>query len=181
MRIATQKIDRILDLVGELVITQSMLSGALAASDAAAQFGDSVEQLERNIRELQDSVMRVRMLPISFAFGRLPRIVHDLSARLDKQVELVIEGESTELDKTVLDHILDPLVHLTRNAIDHGLESPAERVAAGKPETGMLKIHAYHMSGAIVIEIEDDGRGIDTEQGAEPGRSRADSSPTTCS
>ena len=163
IRIATDKIDRILDLVGELVITQSMLSSA-ASNGVSKQFTQNLEQLEGNIRELQESVMRVRMLPIAFAFGRLPRIVHDLSARLGKQVDLQFEGENTELDKTVLDHIIDPLVHLTRNAIDHGLETAEARRIAGKPEVGQLRLAAYHLSGAIVIEIEDDGQGIDTDK-----------------
>jgi two-component system, chemotaxis family, sensor kinase CheA len=117
-------------------------------------------QLERNMRELQDSVMRVRMLPISFVFSRFPRMVRDLAQRLGKQVELKITGESTELDKTVMEKIGDPLVHLVRNSIDHGLEGPDDRRAAGKDPTGSVFLNAYHKGGSIVIEVADDGRGL---------------------
>ncbi len=166
MRIATDKIDRILDLVGELVITQSMLSRTshLAETVHSEQLLMSIDQLERNTRELQETVMKVRMLPISFAFGRLPRMIRDLSKQLGKKVNFVVSGESTEVDKTVLDHLLDPLVHLARNAIDHGLESPADREAAGKDPMGTLTLDAYHQSGSIVIKIIDDGKGIDDDR-----------------
>ncbi|MFK7734309.1 MAG: chemotaxis protein CheA [Pseudomonadales bacterium] len=174
IRIATNKIDRIMDLVGELVITQSILSGSISSqqNDNRQGLQSNLEDLERNTRELQESVMRVRMLPISFAFGRLPRIVHDLSTRLERPVNLKFEGEATELDKTVLDHLVDPLVHLTRNAIDHGIESPDMRRDAGKSETGTILLSAHHKSGSIVITIEDDGQGIDTEKVLEIARSK---------
>ncbi len=172
IRIATNKIDRIMDLVGELVITQSILSGSISSDNGTNRQGlqSNLEDLERNTRELQERVMRVRMLPISFAFGRLPRIVHDLSARLERPVNLQFEGEATELDKTVLDHLVDPLVHLTRNAIDHGIESPEQRKSAGKNETGTIRLSAHHKSGSIIITIEDDGQGIDTEKVLEIAR-----------
>ncbi len=162
IRVDTQKIDVLIDMVGELVITQSMLSqvGKELSADRAEELQDGLAQLERNTRELQDSVMRIRMVPISFAYSRLPRIVHDISRSLDKQVDLRLEGEQTELDKTVMEKIIDPLVHLVRNAVDHGIEPPGERRAAGKPETGTLTIDAYHKGGNIIIEIADDGRGI---------------------
>ncbi|MFZ5537334.1 MAG: chemotaxis protein CheW [Pseudomonadota bacterium] len=171
IRVGIEKVDAIIDLVGELVITQSMLG---QFSEEVERDGfhigmlqrlrDGLAQLERNTRELQENVMRIRMLPISVAFNRFPRMVHDISRQLGKQVELRIFGENTELDKTVLEKIGDPLVHLVRNALDHGLETPEERRAAGKPEMGALTLNAYHKGGSIVIEISDDGRGINKER-----------------
>jgi len=173
IRVDLSKIDQMVNLVGELVITQSMLS----------QFGEQAEQssdnsqetnmewvdklkeglthLERHTRELQESVMNIRMLPVSFAFNRMPRIVHDVSQKLGKQIELVMEGEGTELDKTMLEQLTDPLVHIVRNSIDHGIESPEVRTAAGKPEKGTVKMAAFHQGGNILIQITDDGAGID--------------------
>jgi two-component system chemotaxis sensor kinase CheA len=121
---------------------------------------DGLAQLERTTRELQESVMRIRMLPIGSVFNRFPRLVHDLERKLDKRVKLELHGEGTELDKTVLEKIGDPLVHLVRNAIDHGLESPEQRRNAGKSETGTLKLNAYHEGGNIVVQISDDGAGL---------------------
>lgn len=166
IRVGTEKLDSLINLVGELVITQSMLSqlGENFEISRLPQLIDGLEQLERNTRELQEGIMRIRMLPISFAFNRLPRLVYDLSAKMGKQVELLISGEQTELDKTVMEKIGDPLVHLVRNALDHGLETPAQRRAAGKPETGLLHLNAYHQGGTIVIEISDDGAGLDQEK-----------------
>lgn len=166
IRVGTEKVDSLINLVGELVITQSMLSqlGENFEISRLPQLIDGIEQLERNTRELQEGIMRIRMLPISFAFNRLPRLVYDLSAKMGKQVELSISGEQTELDKTVMEKIGDPLVHLVRNALDHGLETPAQRRAAGKPETGLLHLNAYHQGGTIVIEISDDGAGLDQEK-----------------
>jgi two-component system chemotaxis sensor kinase CheA len=171
IRVGIEKVDAIIDLVGELVITQSMLG---QFSEEVERDGfhigmlqrlrDGLAQLERNTRELQENVMRIRMLPISVAFNRFPRMVHDISRQLGKQVELRIFGENTELDKTVLEKIGDPLVHLVRNALDHGLETPEERRTAGKPEMGTLTLNAYHKGGSIVIEISDDGRGINKER-----------------
>ena len=125
---------------------------------------DGLAQLERNTRELQESVMRIRMLPISFTFQRFPRLVHDLSNQLGKKVELKMSGEQTELDKTVMEKIGDPLVHLVRNSMDHGIESPAQRIAAGKPEMGTVNLNAFHQGGNIVIEINDDGGGLNAEK-----------------
>jgi two-component system chemotaxis sensor kinase CheA len=125
---------------------------------------DGLSELERNTRELQESVMRIRMLPISFAFNRFPRMVHDLSAKLGKQIELKMSGEQTELDKTVMEKIGDPLVHLVRNSIDHGIESPEQRRAAGKPEVGVVHLNAYHQGGHIIIEIHDDGAGLNRDR-----------------
>jgi two-component system chemotaxis sensor kinase CheA len=120
-----------------------------------------LDQLLQNTKELQESVMRIRMLPISFAFNRFPRLIHDLSIKTGKEIELVIKGEQTELDKTVMEQIGDPLVHLVRNAVDHGIESKEVRIANGKDAKGKISLHAYHMGGSIVIEINDDGGGID--------------------
>ncbi len=166
IRVGTDKVDSLINLVGELVITQSMLSqlGENFDLSRAQQLIDGLEQLERNTRELQEGIMRIRMLPISFAFNRFPRLVHDLSAKMGKQVELKLSGEQTELDKTVMEKIGDPLVHLVRNSLDHGLETPEKRLAAGKPETGLLHLNAYHQGGTIVIEISDDGAGLNEEK-----------------
>ena len=165
IRIATDKVDTLINLVGELVITQSMLNRAGLRDDVdKEQLAEQLVQLERNTRELQESVMRVRMLPISFAFSRLPRLVRDLSKKLDKRIDLVVEGESTELDKTVLERMMDPFVHLVRNSIDHGIETPEERVAAGKSENGTLTLRSYHQGSNVVIEIIDDGKGIDSDK-----------------
>lgn len=166
LRVNTEKLDDLVNLVGELVITQSMLGQIGREYDASKveQLIAGLATLERNTRELQESVMRIRMVPISYTFNRFPRMVHDLCSRLGKKVELRVIGEGTELDKTVIEKIGDPLVHVVRNALDHGLETPAERLAAGKPETGVLRLSACHRGGEIVIEISDDGRGIPRER-----------------
>lgn len=166
LRVATEKVDALINLVGELVITQSML-GRFAEKYEPADIESlrrSLTQLTRNTRELQESVMQIRMLPIGFSFNRFPRLVHDLSRKLGKKVELKLSGENTELDKTVLEKIGDPLVHLVRNALDHGLESPAQRLAAGKGETGTLELCAFHEGGSIIIEVKDDGAGLNKDR-----------------
>jgi two-component system chemotaxis sensor kinase CheA len=162
IRVSIEKIDALINMVGELVITQSMLNELSDNFDMGRlpRLLDGLAQLGRNTRELQESVMRIRMIPISFAFNRFPRLVHDLSAKLGKKIELKMTGEQTELDKTVLEKIGDPLVHLVRNSLDHGIETPDVRRAGGKPETGTLHLSAYHQSGNIVIEIADDGAGL---------------------
>jgi len=169
IRVSIDKIDALINMVGELVITQSMLSqigeGIHEAGHARfEQLRDGLAQLERNSRELQESVMRIRMLPISFAFSRFPRLVHDLGQKLGKKVELKLSGEQTELDKTVMEKIGDPLMHLVRNALDHGIELPEVRRACGKPETGQVHLNAFHQGGNIVIEIRDDGAGFNRER-----------------
>ncbi len=163
IRVGIDKVDSLINLVGELVITQSMLSelGNNFEVDKLDRLSSGLEQLLQNTKELQESVMRIRMLPISFAFNRFPRMIRDLAAKTGKQVELKLSGEQTELDKTVMEQIGDPLVHLVRNAIDHGIETAEERLANGKPEQGTILLDAYHQGGNIVIEIRDDGRGID--------------------
>ena len=162
IRVGIDKVDALINMMGELVITQSMLSdiGEKFELSQLGRLRDGLVQLERTTRDLQESVMRIRMLPIASVFNRFPRLVHDLERKLDKRVRLELHGEHTELDKTVLEKIGDPLVHLVRNAIDHGLESPAQRKAAGKSETGTLKLNAYHEGGNIVVQISDDGAGL---------------------
>jgi two-component system chemotaxis sensor kinase CheA len=166
LRVATEKVDALINLVGELVITQSMLGRFADGYEPKnlESLRQGLAQLSRNTRELQESVMQIRMLPIGFSFNRFPRLVHDLSRKLGKKVELKLCGENTELDKTVLEKISDPLVHLVRNALDHGLELPAQRVAAGKGETGTLELNAFHEGGNIIIEVKDDGAGLDTKR-----------------
>jgi two-component system, chemotaxis family, sensor kinase CheA len=175
IRVATEKVDNIINLVGELLITQSMLSGFADGIDPddLDRLRQGLSQLARNTRELQESVMQIRMLPISFAFNRFPRIVHDLSRKLGKKVELKLLGEGTELDKTVLEKITDPLVHLVRNALDHGLETPDRRLAAGKHETGTIELSAFHEGGNIIIEVRDDGAGLNKPRILEKARERA--------
>ena len=166
IRVSTDKIDNMLNLVGELVITQSILNRVCRDHelDAHDKLQDCLEQLERNTRELQEQTMGIRMLPVDNAFQRIPRIVHDLSIAQGKQVELEFSGETTELDKTVLEKIGDPLVHLVRNALDHGIESPADRTSKGKPEQGKIRINASHEGGYVMLRISDDGRGIDRDR-----------------
>ena len=165
IRVDTSKIDTLINMVGELVITQSMLSlvGEHFSIDKIDQLKTGLIQLERHTRELQESVMNIRMMPISFVFSRFPRLAHDLSSKLNKKIELKLVGEHTEVDKTVVELISDPLVHLVRNSLDHGIEMPADRVAAGKPETGTVTLEAYHRGGNIVIEVKDDGKGLNKE------------------
>jgi len=166
IRVGIDKVDALINLVGELVITQSMLGqlGEDFSMDKVERLKDGLAELERNTRELQENVMSIRMLPISFAFNRFPRMVHDLCGKLDKKIELKMSGEQTELDKTVMEKIGDPLVHLVRNAVDHGIETPETRLQAGKPETGTVHLNAYHQGGNILIEISDDGAGLNRER-----------------
>ncbi|MGN7725651.1 chemotaxis protein CheA [Luteimonas sp. 22616] len=166
IRVAVAKVDALINLVGELVITQAMLRQRSEQLDPIANEAllSGLVQLERNTRDLQESVMGVRMLPVEFAFSRFPRMVRDLATRLGKKVRLRTHGEATELDKGVIEKIVDPLVHLVRNAIDHGLESPEERIAAGKDQTGTVTLDAAHQGACIIIEISDDGRGLDRER-----------------
>ena len=165
IRVGVDKVDNLINLVGELVITQSMLSelGNDFDMDKVERLTSGLEQLLQNTKELQESVMRIRMLPISFAFNRFPRLVHDLAVKTGKEMELVIKGEQTELDKTVMEQIGDPLVHLVRNAADHGIETSEVRLANGKSAKGTISLDAYHQGGNIVIEINDDGAGINRE------------------
>lgn len=166
IRVSTQKIDALINMAGELVITQAMLAQlGEKLEDTGLQeiehLRDGLAELERNSRELQDAVMSIRMLPISFAFSRFPRMIRDLTTKMDKKVRLVTTGEQTELDKTVMEKIGDPLVHLVRNSFDHGIEMPEDRRKAGKDEVGTIELNAYHQGGNIVIEVADDGKGLD--------------------
>ena len=162
LRVSVEKVDQLINLVGELVITQAMLAQNSLGLDAALhqQLSAGLANLERNTRDLQEAVMSIRMIPMSMVFNRFPRMLRDLAAKLDKKVELVTLGESTELDKGMVEKITDPLTHLVRNSCDHGIELPAERAARGKPETGTLTLVASHQGGSIVIEVRDDGRGL---------------------
>ncbi len=162
IRVSIEKIDELLNSVGELVITQSVLSQLAAPLEGrdADELRNALVQLERHMRSLQESVMRVRMLPISFVFNRFPRLVRDLGQRLGKKIELRMNGDQTELDKTVLEKIGDPLVHLVRNSIDHGIEMPDVRTASGKSASGTIELNAYHKGGSVVVEVSDDGGGL---------------------
>ena len=166
IRVSVDKVDALINLVGELVITQAMLkqvSGSIDQTQAERLFA-GLEQLERNTRDLQEAVIGVRMLPVDAVFRRFPRLVRDLSTRLGKHVRLRTIGEGTELDKGLIEKIADPLVHLVRNSIDHGLELPDARIAAGKEETGTITLAASHQGGHIVIEVSDDGRGLNRDK-----------------
>ena len=166
IRVDIDKVDSLINLVGELVITQSMLTeiGNDFTIEKLEKLKTGLDQLLQNSKDLQENVLNIRMLPMSFAFSRFPRLVRDLSSRLEKQVDLQIKGEQTELDKTVLERIVDPLVHLVRNGIDHGIEQPSTRLANGKPEMGVIELNAYHQGGSIVIEIQDDGAGLNCDK-----------------
>ena len=166
IRVDTAKIDKLINLVGELVITQSMLSdlGARFEIKQLPVLLERVAQLERNTREIQERVMGIRMLPIGTAFSRFPRLVRDLSTKAGKKIQLVLSGEETELDKTVIESIGDPLTHLVRNSADHGLEPPEERLDNNKSEVGTIRLNAFHEGGNICITVEDDGRGLNREK-----------------
>lgn len=163
IRVSVEKVDQLINLVGELVITQAMIDQRIAALDPIAheRLLNSASQLARNTRDLQEAVMSIRMLPMDYVFSRFPRMVRDLAGKLGKKVELVPKGAATELDKGLIERIVDPLTHLVRNSIDHGIETPEKRRAAGKSETGRLTLSAAHQGGNIVIEVSDDGAGLD--------------------
>jgi two-component system, chemotaxis family, sensor kinase CheA len=162
VRVPASRLDRLVNLVGELVMNQSRLATA-AARLRAAELAAPVEEIERLVSELRDDVLQIRMMPIGSIFGRFRRLVHDLSVQLGKEIDLVTEGEETELDKGILDQLGDPLVHLLRNSIDHGIESADKRVAAGKPRRGRLVLSATHRGSDVVVSISDDGGGLNRE------------------
>lgn len=166
IRVSVERVDQLINLVGELVITQAMLAetGQYVEGAIAERLQNSLNLLERNTRDLQEAVMSIRMLPISFVFNRFPRVVRDLSHKLGKGVELIIQGEGTELDRGLIEKLVDPLTHLVRNSIDHGIESPERRVAAGKPERGTVILRASQQGGNIVVEVIDDGAGLNRER-----------------
>ncbi|BFT32333.1 chemotaxis protein CheA [Alteromonas sp. D210916BOD_24] len=166
IRVDTTKIDSMVNLVGELVITQSMLS--MIGQEVDGQIGErlqlAIDELQRNTREIQESVMSMRMLPLTATFNRFPRLVRDLASKLDKQVELVLQGGNTEIDKSLIEKIVDPLTHLVRNSVDHGIETSETRLAAGKPEKGTVILSAEQKGGSILISIVDDGGGLHREK-----------------
>ncbi|MET0383501.1 MAG: chemotaxis protein CheW [Burkholderiaceae bacterium] len=159
LRVSIEKVDQLINLVGELVITQAMLAQNSREGQLNQQLLAGLTDLERNTRDLQEAVMSIRMIPMSMVFNRFPRMLRDLAAKLDKKVELVTQGEATELDKSLVEKITDPLTHLVRNSCDHGIELPADRLAKGKPEHGTITLVASHQGGSIVIEVGGDGRG----------------------
>ncbi|GLK78593.1 hybrid sensor histidine kinase/response regulator [Methylopila turkensis] len=163
IRVGVDTLDRLMNMVSELVLTRNQLLDTVRRR-GESEFGPSLQRLNHVTAELQEGVMKTRMQPIGAAWRALPRLVRDLSSDLGKKIELVTEGADTELDRQVLDLIKDPLTHMVRNCADHGLETPAERVAAGKSETGVIRLSAYHQGGCIIVEIADDGRGLDVER-----------------
>jgi two-component system chemotaxis sensor kinase CheA len=179
LRVSVEKVDQLINLVGELVITQAMLAQNSKNLDAGLnqQMSSGLADLERNTRDLQEAVMSIRMIPMSMVFNRFPRMLRDLAAKLGKKVELVTLGESTELDKGMVEKITDPLTHLVRNSCDHGIELPAERLAKGKPEHGTLTLVASHQGGSIVIEVRDDGKGLNRRKLLEKAREKGIDAP----
>ncbi len=174
IRVSIEKVDQMINLVGELVITRAMLAQAVSMVDPVIceKLLGGMSQLEHNTRDLQEAVMSIRMLPISFVFSRYPRVVRDLAMKLNKQVELKTVGESTELDKGLIEKITDPLNHLVRNSLDHGIELPDKRLAAGKPAKGTVTLRAFHQGGSIVIEVSDDGAGLSRDRILSVARTR---------
>jgi two-component system chemotaxis sensor kinase CheA len=166
IRVSVEKVDQMINLVGELVITQAMIADAASYLDPiqAEKLISGIDQLARNTRDIQESVMSIRMLPMSMVFSRFPRVVRDLAGKLNKQVELKTVGENTELDKSLIEKITDPLTHLIRNSLDHGLETPDKRIAAGKSPKGTITLKASQQGGNIVIEVIDDGAGLNRQR-----------------
>jgi len=181
LRVPLDKVDALLNLVGELLITQSMLVQRCATlpGDAQRQLAAELAELERHTRQLQDAVMSIRMIPMSVVFSRFPRLLRDLARQLGKQIELVTVGDATELDKGLVERLSDPLTHLVRNCADHGIEPPAERIAAGKPAAGTITLAASHQGGSIVIEVRDDGRGLSRQVLLDKARERGLPAPDT--
>ncbi|MGH8808554.1 MAG: chemotaxis protein CheW, partial [Noviherbaspirillum sp.] len=166
IRVGIEKVDQLINLVGELVITQAMIEQRTGSLDPMLheRLLNSVSQLTRNTRDLQEAVMSIRMMPMDYVFSRFPRMVRDLASKLGKRIEFVTHGAATELDKGLIERIVDPLTHLVRNSIDHGIEMPDVRMAAGKGEIGKLSLSAAHQGGNIVIEVTDDGGGLNRER-----------------
>jgi two-component system chemotaxis sensor kinase CheA len=179
LRVSVEKVDQLINLVGELVITQAMLAQNSKQIDPALdqQLAAGLADLDRNTRDLQESVMSIRMIPMSMVFSRFPRMLRDLAAKLGKKVEFVTQGEATELDKGLVEKITDPLTHLVRNSCDHGIEMPEERLAKGKPEHGTITLAASHQGGSILIEVRDDGKGLSREKLIKKARERGIDAP----
>ncbi len=174
IRVAVDKVDQVINLVGELIITQSMLNETANSLDNVihSSLQNGINLLQRNARDLQDAVMSIRMLPMDYVFSRYPRLVRDLASKMGKEINLVTVGESTELDKGLTEKIIDPLTHLVRNSLDHGIEKPEDRVAKGKPREGTLTLSAQHQGGNILIEVTDDGAGLNREKILDKARSK---------
>jgi two-component system chemotaxis sensor kinase CheA len=166
IRVGVEKVDQIINLVGELVITQAMLTQTASTLDPVVhdRLLNGLEQLERNARDLQESVMSIRMMPMDYVFSRFPRVVRDLASKMGKQIELETHGRATELDKSLIERIIDPLTHLVRNSLDHGIETPEKRIAADKDPVGKLTLSAQHHGGNIVIQVTDDGAGLNRDR-----------------
>jgi two-component system, chemotaxis family, sensor kinase CheA len=181
IRVSVEKVDQLINLVGELVITQAMLAQNSRAIDPVLyqQLVTGLTDLDRNTRDLQEAVMSIRMIPMSTVFSRFPRMLRDLANKLGKKVELVTQGEATELDKGLVEKITDPLTHLVRNSCDHGIESPEERLSKGKSEVGTITLAASHQGGSIVIEVRDDGKGLSREKLLTKARERGLHAPDT--
>ncbi|MBH2015298.1 MAG: chemotaxis protein CheW [Burkholderiales bacterium] len=179
IRVSVEKVDQLINLVGELVITQAMLAQNSRGLDPVVyqQLVTGLTDLDRNTRDLQEAVMSIRMIPMSTVFSRFPRMLRDLANKLGKKVELVTQGEATELDKGLVEKITDPLTHLVRNSCDHGVEMPADRLARGKPEVGTITLAASHQGGSIVIEVRDDGRGLSREKLLKKAREKGIDAP----
>ena len=179
LRVSVEKVDQLINLVGELVITQAMLAQNSKQIDTALyqQLAAGLADLDRNTRDLQESVMSIRMIPMSLVFSRFPRMLRDLASKLGKKVDFVTQGEATELDKGLVEKITDPLTHLVRNSCDHGIEMPAERAAKGKPEHGTITLAASHQGGSILIEVRDDGKGLSREKLINKARERGIDAP----
>ena len=179
LRVSVEKVDQLINLVGELVITQAMLAQTSTKIDLGQhqQLVSGLADLQRHTRDLQESVMSIRMIPMSMVYSRFPRMLRDLAAKLEKKVDFVTHGESTELDKGLVEKITDPLTHLVRNSCDHGIEMPAERRAAGKSETGTITLAASHQGGSIVIEVRDDGKGLSRPKLIKKARERGIDAP----
>ena len=181
IRVSVEKVDQLINLVGELVITQAMLAQNSRSLDPVVyqQLMSGLTDLDRNTRDLQEAVMSIRMIPMSTVFNRFPRMLRDLANKLGKKVDLVTQGEATELDKGLVEKITDPLTHLVRNSCDHGIEMPEDRLAAGKSEVGTLTLAASHQGGSIVIEVRDDGRGLSRDKLIRKAREKGIEAPDT--
>ena len=184
IRVEAERIDTVLDLVGELIIAKSMMqelfaemNRSLANSPLRAKTADVLAFQSQILRKLQRSVMKIRMVPVEQMFRRLPRVVRDTAKQTGREVNIVIEGENTDLDKSILDALAEPMMHLLRNAVDHGIEPPLERIAAGKPPAGTIRLNAYHQGNQVVIEISDDGHGIDRPKVVQKAVSRGRHQP----
>ena len=183
LRVSVSKVDQLINLVGELVITQAMLAQKSRELDSASNqpLLAGLADLDRNTRDLQEAVMSIRMIPMSVVFNRFPRMLRDLAAKLGKKVDLITHGESTELDKGLVEKITDPLTHLIRNSCDHGLEMPEERIAKGKTENGTITLSASHQGGSILIEVRDDGKGLSREKLLKKAREKGMDAPDSMS